>query len=73
MYEGHFVNLDQAPVDATTLTIPALLAARSILVMVPKTRKAKAVYNNLYGPIADTCPASVLPHATNAHLVLDRE
>ena len=71
--EGHFATIDQVPVNAITLTIPALLAARSILVMVPETRKAEAVYNSLYGPIVDTCPASILRHAPNALLLLDRE
>jgi glucosamine-6-phosphate deaminase len=71
--EGHFPSIEQVPVHAITLTIPALLAARSILVMVPETRKAEAVYNSLYGPIVDTCPASILRHAPHARLLLDRE
>jgi len=71
--EGHFPSIDLVPVHAITLTIPALLAARSILCMVPETRKAEAVYKSLFGPIVDTCPASILRHAPHARLLLDRE
>jgi glucosamine-6-phosphate deaminase len=71
--EGHFPNIDAVPVHAVTLTIPALLAARSILVMVPETRKAEAVYRSLYGPIVVTCPASILRKTPHAHLLLERD
>ena len=71
--EGHFPSIDLVPVHAVTLTIPALMAARSILVMVPETRKADAVYNSLYGPIVPTCPASILRRMPHAWLLLDRE
>jgi glucosamine-6-phosphate deaminase len=69
--EGHFSSIDLVPVHAITLTIPALLAARSILCMVPETRKADAVNRSLYGPIVDTCPASILRNTPHARLLLD--
>ncbi len=71
--EGHFPSIERVPVHAITLTIPALLAARSILVMVPETRKADAVYKSLLGPIVVTCPASILRRAAHARLFLDRD
>lgn len=71
--EGHFSSIDQVPVHAITLTVPALMAARSILCMVPETRKADAVYRSLNGPIVDTCPASILRNMPHARLLLDRD
>ncbi len=71
--EGHFVQLDSVPRHAVTLTIPALLAARHILVLVPEKRKADAVKKSLFGPIVETCPASILRKAAHAQLLLDTD
>ncbi len=69
--EGHFPNLDAVPKDAITLTIPALLSAEHALVIVPETRKAKAVTTALTGPITPDCPASILRQTPHASLYLD--
>jgi len=71
--EGHFPNLAAVPTHAITLTIPALLAAKRILCIVPEARKAEAVEHALLGPITEDCPASILRHAGHAHLLLDQE
>jgi glucosamine-6-phosphate deaminase len=71
--EGHFARLDLVPTQAVTLTIPALLAAKKILVMVPEKRKANAVHRTLYGPITPTCPASILRKTPQARLLLDQD
>jgi glucosamine-6-phosphate deaminase len=71
--EGHFKNLDEVPTHAVTLTIPALLAARQILVLVPEARKAEAVYRTLTGPIEAACPASILRRVPEAYLFLDKD
>ncbi len=71
--EGHFASLDVVPTHATTLTIPALLAARRILAIVPEARKAEAVERALLGPITEDCPASVLRGAGHARLYLDSD
>jgi glucosamine-6-phosphate deaminase len=71
--EGHFPGMDQVPKHAITLTIPALLAAKKILVMVPESRKADAVYRSLFGPIVPSCPASILRKAPHARLFLDQD
>lgn len=55
--EGHFARLENVPRRALTLTIPALLAARQILAIVPEARKADAVDRALRGPIRPDCPA----------------
>lgn len=69
--EGHFPDLDSVPTHAITLTIPALLAARKVLAIVPEGRKAPAVQRALQGPIEVNCPASILRQTAHAHLYLD--
>jgi glucosamine-6-phosphate deaminase len=71
--EGHFASLDEVPSHAITVTIPALLRAARVLVIVPEARKADPVHEALYGPVSTTCPASVLRRCANATLFLDSE
>ena len=61
------------PTHAITVTIPALLRARRVLVIVPEARKARPVRDALYGPITTACPASILRRQANATLYLDPE
>jgi glucosamine-6-phosphate deaminase len=69
--EGHFASLDDVPTHAMTVTIPALLRARRLLVIVPEARKAGPVHDALYGPVSTACPASILRRQSNATLFLD--
>jgi glucosamine-6-phosphate deaminase len=69
--EGHFAILDDVPTHAITLTIPALLAAKRILAIVPEARKAKAVRACLYEPVSEDRPGSILRHVKHATLYLD--
>jgi glucosamine-6-phosphate deaminase len=71
--EGHFATLDDVPTHAITVTIPALLRAERVLVIVPELRKAAAVRTALNGPISTACPASILRRQENATLFLDLE
>ena len=71
--EGHFPDMAAVPTHALTVTIPGLLAAKQIICVVPEKRKAAAVYNALYGPLATSCPASILRQQANATLYLDRD
>ena len=71
--EGHFATIDDVPTHAITVTIPALLRARRLLVIVPEARKANAVRAALYGPVATACPASILRRQAHATLYLDPE
>ena len=71
--EGHFASIDDVPTHAITVTIPALLRAHRVAVIVPEARKAKPVRDALYGPISTACPASVLRRQPNATLYLDPE
>ena len=66
-----FVSLETVPTHALTLTIPALMNAREISCVVPGPRKARAVRDTLLGPIATSCPASILRTHPRAVLHID--
>lgn len=69
--EGHFPTLDDVPTHAITLTVPALLAAKRVLAIVPEARKAKAVRACLYEPVSEDRPGSILREVDHATLYLD--
>jgi glucosamine-6-phosphate deaminase len=71
--EGHFPNVEAVPRRAITVTVPALLRAKTVLAIVPESRKAAPVAAALEGPLETTCPASVLRTRDNAVLYLDRD
>jgi glucosamine-6-phosphate deaminase len=69
--EGHFAGLDAVPTHAITVTIPALLRARRVLAVVPEARKAEPMREALTGPVATSCPASVLRTIAHASIHLE--
>lgn len=71
--EGWFESMDVVPTHALTLTIPAVLSANRVLVLVPEQRKADAVHGTVCGPIETACPASVLRRHAHASLFLDAD
>ena len=71
--EGHFETLDDVPKQALSLTVPALLAPKHVLAIVPEKRKAEAVRAALKGPVSPRCPASILRTRPNVTMYLDRE
>ena len=73
VHDGCFETLDSVPTHAYTLTVPALLSAPIVSVVVPGPRKAEAVLATLKGPINESCPASALRRHVGARLYLDRE
>jgi glucosamine-6-phosphate deaminase len=73
LHDGCFETIESIPTHAYTLTIPALLAAPIVSVVVPGPRKAEAVLATLRGPIAESCPATALRRHVGAVLYLDRE
>ncbi len=70
--DGCFASIDDVPMHAYTLTVPALLSAPVVSLCVPGPRKAEAVRAALRGPIAESCPASALRRHPGAVLFLDR-
>ena len=73
LHDACFETLDDVPTHAYTLTVPALLRASAISVVVPGARKAEAVLATLKGPLNESCPASILRDHPGARLFLDRE
>lgn len=58
--EGLFADLEDVPTHALTLTVPALLSARTLVCTVIGTHKADAVARALRGEIDESSPASFL-------------
>lgn len=71
--EGHFPDLDAVPPQALSMSIPAILEAKTISCVVPDRRKAEAVRCALEGPITPDCPASALRRHAHCRLFLDEE
>ncbi len=71
--EGWFPTLDDVPKEALSLTIPTIMKCRKIISVVPDRRKAEAVKNALEGPVATSCPASVLRTHADVTLFLDAD
>lgn len=71
--EDCFPDVSDVPSFALTLTIPALLKARTVLSMVPGARKAQAVYYTLTAAIESRYPSTILREHSNAYLLLDME
>lgn len=71
--DGCFKNIETVPVNAYTLTVPALVNAQNLICVVPGKQKAKAVFDTLNGDISTACPASILRTHANTVLFLDKE
>jgi glucosamine-6-phosphate deaminase len=71
--DGCFERIADVPTHAYTLTIPALMRAAVVSVVVPGPRKANAVLTALKGPISEACPASALRRHAGAKLYLDAD
>lgn len=71
--DGCFASLGQVPTHALTVTIPALMAAKSLYCVVPGKTKAQAVATTLLGPVDTSCPASILRTHPQSTLFLDAD
>ncbi|MGW7288148.1 6-phosphogluconolactonase [Streptomyces sp. NPDC054847] len=58
--EGLFPTPADVPTHALTLTVPALLSAKAVIVTVHGAHKAAAVAASLEGPVEAQCPASAI-------------
>jgi glucosamine-6-phosphate deaminase len=70
--EGWFARLEDVPRTAISMTIPQILEARELLVIVPDERKAAAVKAAVEGEITPMVPASILRRHANVTLFLDQ-
>jgi len=73
VHDGCFPSLAHVPRYALTLTVPALMRAVCLNAAVPGSAKAEAVRQTIEGPIASSCPASILRTHPNASLFLDTD
>ncbi len=71
--EGHFPDIASVPKHAITLTIPTLLSAKRVFVIVPEARKAEAAYNTVHARISTAVPSSILRKHPHARLYLDTD
>lgn len=65
--------LGEMPRKAYTMTMPAILGARSVYCMVPGKSKAEAVRRALSDPVSTACPATALRRHREAALFLDED
>ncbi len=70
--DGCFKTLAEVPTHALTLTVPAMMKARYMMLVVPTKLKAKAIYDTVCGPVNEMVPASVVrTHKGGATLYTD--
>lgn len=69
--EGWFANLSEVPRRAISMSVRQILKAQEIIVVVPDSRKAKAVKACLDGEISPMSPASILRTHPNTTVYLD--
>lgn len=71
--EGWFGALADVPETAISMSVKQILAAKSIVCVVPDRRKAEAVRASLEGPVDPMTPASILQRHHDITIYLDRE
>jgi glucosamine-6-phosphate deaminase len=71
--DGCFTTLEEVPVYALTLTIPALLKAAYVCCCVPGVKKAQAVYDTLHEEMNERFPSTILRTHPNATLYIDEQ
>jgi len=68
-----FATLAEVPIQALTVTVPALLSCRAIFCSVPGSSKRDAVRRALLEPIDPNCPASALRRHPSCTIYLDHD
>jgi len=71
--EGWFSNLTDVPGKAISMSVRQILRSNEIIVVVPDTRKARAVKACLEGEISPMMPASILRNHPNTTIYLDED
>lgn len=69
--EEWFADISQVPGQAISMSVKQILKAKKLIVVVPDTRKAKAVRACFEGAISPLAPASVLRTHSDATVYLD--
>jgi glucosamine-6-phosphate deaminase len=71
--DGAFATIEDVPRHALSLTIPTLMARPRLFAIVPGPAKREAIKSTIEGPVATTCPASILRRHPDAHLFIDKD
>ena len=71
--EGWFSKVSDVPKKAISMSVRQILRSKEIIVVVPDTRKARAVKASLEGEISPMMPASILRDHANATIYLDAD
>ena len=66
-----FNDISEVPRQAFTQGLRNIMNAKKILMLVSGANKAKAVKEMLYGPVAESCPASVLQLHPDCTIIVD--
>ena len=70
--DGCFASIDLVPTHAYTLTVPIMMAAPKMMLVVPTALKAKAIHDTVLGTVTEMVPASVVrTHKGGAVLYTD--
>src|SRR5579862_5580411 len=69
--EGWFADISQVPRQAISMSVKQILKAKKLIVVVPDTRKARAVKACFEGEISPLAPASILRTHPDATVYLD--
>ncbi|MBM6755650.1 glucosamine-6-phosphate deaminase [Collinsella tanakaei] len=68
-----FDSIDEVPRQAYSMGVQTIMFAKMILVIANGEKKAQAVHDMCFGPVAPSCPASILQLHPNTVLVADEE
>ena len=70
--DGCFASIDLVPTHAYTLTVPIMMSAPKMMLIVPTALKAKAIHDTVLGPVDEMVPASIVrTHKGGAVLYTD--
>lgn len=70
--DGCFASIDLVPTHAYTLTVPVMMRAPKMMLVVPTVLKAKAIRDTVLGPVDEMVPASIVrTHKGGATLYTD--
>lgn len=71
VHDSCFPSIEHVPKQAMTVTIPPMLSANFLSIVVPGPTKAKSVHESLKGEVSTECPASILRQHDDAVMFLD--
>jgi glucosamine-6-phosphate deaminase len=71
--DGAFAGLEDVPRHALSLTVPTVISVPKLFAIVPGPAKREAIRATVEGPVATSCPASILRRHADAHLFIDRD